>query len=138
MPTKGLLKAFDEYASKMQKYTPTHCSIQWDTEKAKLFYNPPLGNVRTLLWHISMLITVDVALIAASGFILISQFIGIGSKLLIVNVLVIILFGFLATFGCLVHGAIVLYGDGFVRGWNEINILDKKISFFGKRFYFEY
>jgi hypothetical protein len=131
MPTKSMLMAFDEYALKMQKYTPTHCSIQWNTERKKLVYNPPLGTIRTLLWHISILLTVDFIL-ASSGLIIISQLFGIGHKIGTVNVLIILVIEFLTGFGFLYHGIIFFYGKEFVRGWNAINSLEKQINFVGK------
>jgi nitrate reductase NapE component len=133
MPTKSMLKAFDEFASKMQIYAPTHCSITWDSKKQKLVYNRFFSNPKTILWHFNMFFNVECGLVGGTGLILLMQLLGIGVKMSIVNICICIVIGLLGGFGWVVHMLTFLYGEDGVNGWNDLMELEEDLNCFGEK-----
>jgi hypothetical protein len=81
-----------------------------------------------------MIIIVDLLIFASSGLILFTQILGFGQKIMIINDCIILAILLLVGYGLLVHMIIVLYGEGLVRGWNQISALEKQLNKIGNQF----
>jgi hypothetical protein len=132
MASESVIKAFEEYDSKMQKYAITHTPIFWDRKKKKLAYNGFFSNRKTTMWHLNVLLTAELGWGGGGILVLILQIFGIGIPLSFFQILILLVFSSVGVLMTGFHILLVMYVETFANGWNQLNSLEKELDNFGK------
>lgn len=134
MPSKSIIEALNEYSLKFQRFTLTRCTIEWNSLTKQFQYQKTMSHSKIILWHLNMIISVDIFILGGSILLLVLQFFKVGVSVPFVNIIIILIIALICAFGMITHIIILLYGKDFIIGWNQLSSIEEKINQMGKTF----